>query len=94
MARPTGADRESCYELGDCPYVGGNYGNAGSAGLFCFNLNNNPTNNNSNIGGRLAKGITPEAQSLRGLRQSVHFGGRLPPWPAEPGKQQNRSCGK
>lgn len=36
-------------------YVGGNYGYAGSAGLFCFYLSYTPTYSNHSIGGRLAK---------------------------------------
>ncbi len=33
---------------------GGNWGNGGNAGLFCLNVNNAPSNSNSNIGCRLA----------------------------------------
>lgn len=38
-----------------CLYVGGHYTYGASAGLFFANCNNNLSNNNSNLGSRLAK---------------------------------------
>ena len=36
-------------------HVSGNANNADNAGVFTFNANNDSTNRNHNIGGRLAK---------------------------------------
>jgi len=61
--------------MGHILNVGGNYNNAARAGLFYLNCNNNPSNNNSNIGGRLAKGTTPEALQPQAAGTACAFWG-------------------
>jgi len=46
--------------------VGGNWNNAGNAGLFYFNANNTATNTNTNIGCRLFV-CKPKKDTLHGL---------------------------
>ena len=59
--------------IGVQAYYGGNWGNGSNAGLFCANVNNAPSNANSNIGARLAKenhGQKPDEPRLAGQRPS------------------------
>jgi len=47
-------------------FYGGNWNNGPNNGLFNLNLNNAATNVNTNIGGRLAKGIMSRLASFIG----------------------------
>ena len=55
-------------------YHGGNWSNGSKAGLFYLNLNNEASNSNTNIGGRLASDIWPEGVALRGASSAVSLG--------------------
>ena len=64
--------RAVCFDFGIRAHVGGNYGNASGAGLFCWNLNNPASNSNVNIGCRLASPV-PEARPSRGPGQRTSW---------------------
>jgi hypothetical protein len=53
---------------------GGNWSNGANAGLFCLNVNNDPSNANSNIGARLANDGGQKADIPRESAQCPSFG--------------------
>ncbi len=53
---------------------GGNWGNGANAGLFYLNVNNDASNSNTNIGGRLANDYCQKAGGLRASVQRISFG--------------------
>ena len=57
-------------------YVGGAYGNASGAGLFCWNLNNPGSNASSSIGCRLAR--STRSRVSYGIADSVPLGAGIP----------------
>lgn len=58
---------------------GGNWDNGANAGLFYLNVNNAPSNANSNIGARLAKDTRGQKPRLsRQSGQNPSFGARIP----------------
>ena len=66
---------------------GGNWSNGSNAGLFNLNLNNAPSNANTNIGGRLANGLGQKVVHLRGTVQRRSFGAAVL---SPPGAKINR----
>lgn len=56
---------------------GGNWDNTSNAGVFTLNLNNAPTNTNSNIGFRCARYVSA---SRRCLREQCRYGGTSVSW--------------
>jgi hypothetical protein len=59
---------------------GANWNNGANAGAFALNLNNDASNANSNIGGRLAIKVLPEVETLRGFFQCFLFGSYFLPY--------------
>jgi hypothetical protein len=57
---------------------GGNWSNGSQAGLFYLNCNNEASNSNSNIGGRLANGLVARRRRLTGRRPAPSIWGCRP----------------
>lgn len=55
-------------------YSGGNWSNAANAGLFFLNCNNDASNANTNIGGRLASGHSQKARPHGASSSAVTLG--------------------
>ncbi|MCK7581852.1 MAG: reverse transcriptase/maturase family protein [Chromatiales bacterium] len=57
---------------------GGNWSNGANAGPFYLNVNNAPSNSNTNIGARLANDDRQMPDAPRGAGQCVSFGAAIP----------------
>lgn len=58
-------------------YNGGNWSNGANAGPFYLNVNNAPSNSNTNIGARLANDNRQMSIASRGVDQRVSFGAAI-----------------
>ncbi|MEO1750738.1 reverse transcriptase/maturase family protein [Thiofaba sp. EF100] len=71
---------------------GGNWSNGANAGLFYLNVNNDPSNANSNIGARLAMDIAARSGAATAAPTALHPSGSLS-CSAVPGEHQQGAAG-